>query len=163
MRTKADASRDESETPEALLERYLAGQAVFRRYAPKGTVGASMLFTLIARRTLNRGSLDLPTPKQMAEALDLSQSGINHLLASLTAQGRTKAGAASTDEGNGYGLIETNNWLQGRRIVAYVLTQKGRACLNEMVQALAGDRPIEALDPHDGGSLAKLIFAQAGS
>lgn len=153
---------NKGEETETLLDRYLAAQTVFRRYAPKATVGASMLFTLIARRTLDRGVFDLPTPKQMADALDASPSSISHLLSSLTAKGRTRANRAGTAEDSGYGLIEADDNLQGRRLNFYVLTPKGRVCLQEMVQALAGDRSIDDLTPHDSGSLFRLLIAQAG-
>lgn len=139
------------------LAKFFAAQAVFRRYAPRATVSASMLFTFLALRTSDRSRLDLPTQSEMAEAIGASQSSVNHLLTTLTEKGRAKAAREE-----GYGLIETNDWIQGRRFTPYVLTEKGRACVTEMMTALLGHEPAEKFRPHDMSSLLKLLLVQAG-
>ena len=116
-----------------------------------------MLFTHMARRTFNDGTMDLPSQTEMAKAIDVSLSGINHLLTTLTSKGRVKGGSSASKEG-GYGLIETVDWIPGLRSFPYVLTAKGRKCLEQMVQALAGGREIEIPAAHDMDSLVKLIM-----
>ena len=98
----------------------------------------------------------------MAEAIGITQSNVNQLLASMTVKGRAKTSSSASSGDEGYGLIETNDWIQGRRFTPYVLTEKGRACVTEMVTALLGHEPSEEFRPHDMNSLFNLLLVQAG-
>lgn len=144
------------------LERFFEAQAVFRKFAPRATVSANMLFVFLALRTSDRSRLDLPTQSEMAEAIGVTQSNVNQLLASMTVKGRVRASASTSSGDEGYGLIETNDWVQGRRFSPYVLTDRGRTCVLEMLTALQDAPPTEEYRPHDMNSLFKLLLVQAG-
>ena len=157
-----DAGEQKADLPDEVLSRTIAALIVFKRYAPRTTVSGCVIFMEIARRGLKSHVLDLPNNAELSNLTDTSKSAVGHLIASMTPKGRARAGRPSPSDDDGFGLIETNDWLQGRRVSAYVLTEKGRACLQEMVQALAGDQPIEPLRPHDMNSLFKLALIDAG-
>ncbi|SEP51220.1 hypothetical protein SAMN04487843_1467 [Methylobacterium sp. ap11] len=148
-------------TAKALLSRSFEAGVIFRRYAPKASLGAFLLFYYIALRTMDRRLFDLPTQTEMAKALGASLSGISHLLATLSPKGRTRADRSGTSGDSGYGLIETNDWLQGRRLSTYVLTAKGRECLTEILRAL-GVQEADLPDPHTLDTVLKIMFVQAG-
>lgn len=144
------------------LQRLFEAQAVFRKFAPRATVSAHMLFVFLALRTSDKRRLELPTQIAMAEAIGVTQSNVNQLLASMTVKGRAKTSSSASSGDEGYGLIETNDWIQGRRFTPYVLTEKGRACVTEMMTALLGHEPAEEFRPHDMNSLFKLLLVQTG-
>lgn len=109
----------------------------------------------IARETRDRKSLLIPRLRDVTRRLDLSPSGASRLLETLTVQGRK---GRPREEG-GFGLIETDDFIEGPRTNGYVLTEKGRKCIEEVLTALAG-RPSGRFEPHDLGSLFKLMMAE---
>jgi DNA-binding MarR family transcriptional regulator len=136
-----------------LLRRFLDAHQVIRRYAPRITGAGCQVLIFIALETLDRKSLRIPRLRDVTRELDLSPSGASRLLETLTVGGRK--GSAE----GGYGLIETDDFVEGRRTDGYVLTEKGRKCAEEVLSALAG-KPCGGFEPHDLGSLFKLMMAE---
>ena len=139
-----------------MLDRFAEAIEVIQRYAPRitGEYGCRLLI-FIARETVDRKSLRVPRLRDVTRHLDLSSSGASRLLETLTVGGRKDIGRAE----GGYGLIETDDFIEGRRTDGYVLTEKGRKCIEEVLSALAG-RPCGSFEPHDLGSLFKLMMVE---
>jgi DNA-binding MarR family transcriptional regulator len=164
MRKKVEGRKSHSEQrPEVvaiakqtqLLRRFLDAHQVIRRYAPRVTGAGCQLLIFIALETLDRKSLRIPRLRDVTRQLDLSPSGASRLLETLTVRGRKD----SAREEGGYGLIETDDFIEGRRTDGYVLTERGRKCIEEVLGALAA-RPCASFEPHDLGSLFKLMMAE---
>ncbi len=115
---------------------------------------------MIARDTLRTDDESLPKAfrkSERATELGLSPSGINRLLSSLTPSGR-KDRSSGSDAEEGYGLIETDDWLAGRGKETFVLTAAGRECVTQLIKALHG----KLVEPkfHDLDSLFKRLVDQ---
>ncbi|QDM16126.1 hypothetical protein FNL55_08920 [Tardiphaga sp. vice352] len=151
--TKAKAALLSIAQQTELLRRFLDAQQIIRKYAPRITGAGCQVLLFIALETSDRKSLRIPRLRDVARGLDLSLSGASRLLETLTAGGRK--GSAE----GGYGLIETDDFIEGRRTDGYVLTEKGRKCVEQVLSALAG-KPCGGFEPHDLGSLFKLMMAE---
>ena len=154
MTSKKDARPSQSEHLQ-MLDRFAEAIAVIQRYAPRITGTGLRLLVFIARESSDRKTLHVPRLRDMSRYLDLSSSGASRLLETLTVEGRKDT---PRTEG-GYGLVETDDFIEGRRTDAYVLTAKGKKCVEEVLSARAG-KPCSGFDPHDLGSLFKLMMAE---
>lgn len=152
---KPEVSQSKSATQAQLLRRFFDAHQVIRRYAPRITGSGCQLLVFIAFETIDRKSLRIPRLRDVTEMLDLSRSGAIRLLETLTVGGRRDIARAE----GGYGLIETDDFIEGRRTGGYVLTEKGRKCIEEILSALAG-KPCGSFESHDLGSLFKLMMAE---
>ena len=136
-----------------LLHRFLDAHRVIRRYAPRLTGAGCQVLVFVALETLDRKSLRIPRLRDVTRELDLSYSGASRVLEALTVEGRK--GSAE----GGYGLVETDDFIEGHRTDGYVLTERGRKCIEEVLSALAG-KQCGGFEPHDLGSLFKLMMTE---
>ena len=140
------------------LERTFMALEVIRSYAPRLSLAGCQSLIYIALKTLDCGLLELPTCIHMAEALGMSRSGAARLLSALSPSGRPREGKGTRTEG--YNLVETNDWIGGHRMQAFVLTDEGRKCIIDIMRILSG-REVGAYKPHDMNSLTKLVMIDA--
>lgn len=138
-----------------ILKRLLDALRIMRRYAPRITLAGCELLIFIARETANRERWLLPRLSDISRRLDLSHSGASRLLQSLTVNGRE----GRTPEEGGFGLVETLDDIKTHGPKAYVLTEEGRKCVEEVRDAIAG-KPCGRFEPHDSESLFKLLIKE---
>jgi DNA-binding MarR family transcriptional regulator len=138
-----------------LLRRFFDALQVIHRYEPRITEAGCRLLIFIALETRDRNRLLFPRLRDVTRRLDLTPSGASRLLETLTVEGRK---GRAPDDG-GFGLIETDDHIEGRRTKGYVLTEKGRKCVEEVLTALAG-RPSGKFESHDSDSLLKLLMME---
>ena len=145
-------SFDEQYAP---LRRFDDALQIIHRCEPRITFAGCRLLIFIALETKDRNSLLLPRLRDVTRRLDLSPSGASRLLETLTVEGRK---GRAPEEG-GFGLIETDDDIKGHRTYGYVLTEKGRKCVEDVRDALAG-KPCGKFEPHDSDSLFKIMMAE---
>jgi DNA-binding MarR family transcriptional regulator len=138
-----------------LLRRFFDALQVIHQYEPRITEAGCRLLIFIALETRDRNRLLIPRLRDVTRRLDLTPSGASRLLETLTAKGRK---GRAPDEG-GFGLIETDDHIEGPRTKGFVLTEKGRKCVEEVLTALAG-RPSGRFESHDADSLFKLLMTE---
>jgi DNA-binding MarR family transcriptional regulator len=138
-----------------LLRRFFNALQVIHKHEPRITEAGIRLLLFVALETKDRSSLLIPRLRDVTRQLDLSPSGASRLLETLTAEGRR---GRPPDEG-GLGLIETDRHIAGRRTNGFVLSEKGRKCVEEVLTALSG-KPSGRFECHNADSLFKLLIAE---
>lgn len=137
------------------LQRTFMALEVIRSYAPRLSLAGCQSLIYIALNTIDCDLAELPTCINLAETLRMSRSGASRLLSSLSPSGRLRGGEGTYTEG--YNLVETNDWIGGHRIQAFVLTDEGRRCIIDVMRILSG-REVGSYTPHDMNSLTKLLM-----
>ena len=137
----------------APLARVVAAQRVLREHAPRLTVVGVELLMFVAERTARKAEVELPpTTKEIREALGLKMTGASRLLEALSS-GRKDRGV------EGYGLVESDDFLGPSRTGVWVLTEKGIQCVREYLAALAGGTKVD-FEPQDSGSFLKVMVSR---
>ena len=149
----------ENDGQREVLMRLSACLKVARECAPNLSIKTFQVLVHLALETLDSAGLTIPSNASISDLLDLKPSTTTRIIASLSRSGRDTSEEATKEKG--YGLIETNDWVGGLRIQAYVLTPKGRECIMKMMVALSGQE-IGHYRPHDLDSLFKHIFTSLG-
>lgn len=139
------------------LQRLFDCLEIIRSHAPRLSLAATQSLIQIAIQTCDCSILDLPTSSSLGNKLDISRSGASRILTSLGPGGRPKS--AEDRHSEGHDFVETNDWIGGHRINAFVLSDKGRQCIFDMMQVLTG-RDVVNYKPHDLNSLFKLLLLE---
>lgn len=126
-----------------------------RRMQPKLTLTGLLALMLIARETASRDLKRIPTASKLGAYLRMSSSSAGRLLDTLS-EGRVRDGVP----GQGLGLVMTDHWIWGRRTEGYVLTQRGRELVNQVLKDLNGGDP-DWFDPLDENALLQILVRDA--
>lgn len=126
-----------------------------RRMHPKLTLTGLLALMIIARETASRDLKLIPTASKLGDYLRISSSSAGRLLDTLS-EGRVRDGVM----GEGLGLVMTDHWIWGRRTEGYVLTQRGRDLVNQILKDLTGSNP-DWFDPFDENALVQILVRDA--